>query len=65
MFQIFDKMKATYKFIELDNREDMDDIQDALEGITGARSVNFLLSLHQYYSIHNHYNYIIQYLSSI
>ncbi|XP_025423275.1 glutaredoxin-2, mitochondrial-like [Sipha flava] len=37
--EIFDNMKVTYKVIELDNREDMDDIQDALEGITGARSV--------------------------
>lgn len=36
-------MKATYKCIELDNRADMDEIQDALEGLTGARSVNLLL----------------------
>ncbi|KAL5233912.1 hypothetical protein ACI65C_001353 [Semiaphis heraclei] len=37
--ECFDKLKATYKSIDLDKREDMDDIQDALEGITGARSV--------------------------
>lgn len=53
MFQIFDAMKATYKFIELDNREDMDDIQDALEEITGARTVNILLWIDQYSFIHN------------
>lgn len=35
-------MKATYKSIDLDKRQDMDDIQDALEGITGARSVHLL-----------------------
>jgi hypothetical protein len=46
-------MKVTYKVIELDNREDMDDIQDALEGITGARSVYILSSIDQFSSIHN------------
>lgn len=43
MCKCFDKLKATYKSIDLDKREDMDDIQDALEGITGARSVNLLI----------------------
>lgn len=38
-------MKATYKSIDLDKRQDMDDIQDALEGITGARSVHLLTLL--------------------
>lgn len=46
-------MKATYKVIELDNREDMDDIQDVLEGVTGARSVYILLFIDQCSSIHN------------
>ncbi|XP_050424859.1 glutaredoxin-2, mitochondrial-like isoform X2 [Adelges cooleyi] len=37
--EIFDKLKANYTAIELNNRDDMDDIQNALEEITGARSV--------------------------
>jgi len=37
--ECFDELKATYKCIELNNRADMDEIQDALEGLTGARSV--------------------------
>ncbi|XP_050526785.1 glutaredoxin-2, mitochondrial-like [Daktulosphaira vitifoliae] len=37
--EIFTKLKATFKAIELDEREDMDAIQDALQEITGARSV--------------------------
>jgi glutaredoxin 3 len=38
-------LKASYKSIDLDKRPDMDDIQDALEGITGARSVSLLTQL--------------------
>ncbi|XP_025416463.1 glutaredoxin-2, mitochondrial isoform X2 [Sipha flava] len=37
--ECFDKLKVSYKSIELDNRNDMDDVQDALEKLTGARSV--------------------------
>ncbi|VVC44250.1 Hypothetical protein CINCED_3A025184 [Cinara cedri] len=36
--ECFDKLKASYKSIDLEKREDMDDIQDALEEITGARA---------------------------
>ncbi|XP_058808791.1 uncharacterized protein LOC131674253 isoform X2 [Phymastichus coffea] len=37
--EVFDKLKEAYTAIELDKREDGDDIFDILEEITGARTV--------------------------
>lgn len=41
--QVFDKIKETYTAIELDLRNDSDEIQDILGEITGARTVRILL----------------------
>lgn len=38
-FQIFDDIKQAYSAIELNERKDMDEYQDILEEITGARTV--------------------------
>lgn len=40
---MFDKIKETYTAIELDLRNDSDEIQDILGEITGARTVRILL----------------------
>lgn len=40
---MFDKIKETYTAIELDLRNDSDEIQDILGEITGARTVSILL----------------------
>ncbi|KAK0175338.1 hypothetical protein PV327_009093 [Microctonus hyperodae] len=37
--EVFDKMQKKYKAIELDERDDGDNIQDILGEMTGARSV--------------------------
>ncbi|XP_072748193.1 uncharacterized protein [Anoplolepis gracilipes] len=37
--QVFESLKKPYTVIELDNREDAQDIQDVLGEITGARTV--------------------------
>lgn len=37
--QVFESLKKTYTAIELDDREDAQEIQDALREITGARTV--------------------------
>ncbi|XP_033336467.1 uncharacterized protein LOC117226339 isoform X2 [Megalopta genalis] len=37
--QVFDKLKEKYTVIELDEREDGDDIQDVLGEMTSARTV--------------------------
>lgn len=37
--QVFDKLKKTYTAIELDQRDDGDEIQNVLGAMTGARSV--------------------------
>lgn len=37
--QVFDSLKKKYTAIELDDREDAQDIQDVLGEITGARTV--------------------------
>lgn len=39
---MFDKIKETYTAIELDLRNDSDEIQDILGEITGARTVRIL-----------------------
>ncbi|GJQ80968.1 hypothetical protein Trydic_g4785 [Trypoxylus dichotomus] len=36
---VFEKINTTYTAIELDNRDDANDIQEVLEEITGARTV--------------------------
>lgn len=37
--QVFDSLKKTYTAIELDDREDAQEIQDVLGELTGARTV--------------------------
>ncbi|KAL6262378.1 glutaredoxin-C4-like isoform X2 [Pogonomyrmex barbatus] len=37
--QVFDSLKKTYTAIELDDREDAQEIQDVLGEMTGARTV--------------------------
>ncbi|OXU23611.1 hypothetical protein TSAR_009229 [Trichomalopsis sarcophagae] len=37
--EVFDKLKQSYTAIELDKRDDADEIQDILGEITGARTV--------------------------
>ncbi|XP_012230648.1 uncharacterized protein [Linepithema humile] len=37
--EVFDSLNKTYTAIELDDREDAQDIQDVLAEITGARTV--------------------------
>lgn len=37
--QVFDSLKKTYTAVELDDREDAQEIQDVLGEITGARTV--------------------------
>lgn len=37
--QVFDSLKKKYTAIELDDREDADDIQNVLAELTGARTV--------------------------
>jgi len=37
--QVFDSLKKSYTAIELDDREDAQEIQDVLGEITGARTV--------------------------
>ncbi|EZA50704.1 glutaredoxin-C4 isoform X2 [Ooceraea biroi] len=37
--EVFDSLKKTYTAIELDDREDAQDIQDVLGEMTGARTV--------------------------
>lgn len=39
LFQVFDKLSQKYYALELDQREDGEEIQDVLKEITGARSV--------------------------
>lgn len=42
LIQCFKELKAPYTAIELDQREDMNDIQDVLQEITGSRTVIYL-----------------------
>lgn len=44
------KFTTDYKVIELEDRDDMDDIQDYLREITGARSVNKFALCNTFYS---------------
>lgn len=60
IYQCFNKLKVTYKCIELDNRKDAEDIQDALEKLTGARSVILWPSLIYFKFYFMIYLFIIQ-----